>query len=93
MLEHHIWLKCQEATEDMIATTRHYVCTAWNVIKMQKAINPTSSISFGDWSTEECSKRQKKKTLRANWMDFIDQVGTTCNIMHYQDHFAIMQNE
>ena len=77
----------------MIATARHYVCTVWNVLKMQKAINPTSSISIGDWSIEECSKRQKKKILRANWMDFIDQVGTTCNIMHYQDHFAIMQNE
>jgi hypothetical protein len=75
----------------MIATARHYVCT--ECTQDAKAINPTSSISIGDWSIEECSKRQKKKILRANWMDFIDQVGTTCNMMHYQDYFAITKNE
>ncbi|KAL2479882.1 Senescence/dehydration-associated protein-related [Abeliophyllum distichum] len=36
-----------EATEDVLATAGHFAGTAWNVLKIRKAINPASSVSSG----------------------------------------------
>ncbi|GMQ06365.1 hypothetical protein CsSME_00050991 [Camellia sinensis var. sinensis] len=36
-----------EATEDVLATAGHCAGTAWNVLKIRKAINPASSVSSG----------------------------------------------
>ncbi|KAF5743000.1 hypothetical protein HS088_TW09G01062 [Tripterygium wilfordii] len=36
-----------EATEDVLATAGHCANTAWNVFKIRKAFNPTSSVSSG----------------------------------------------
>ncbi|KAI8017676.1 Glycerol-3-phosphate dehydrogenase [NAD(+)] [Camellia lanceoleosa] len=35
----------REATEDVLAAAEHYAGTAWNVLKIMKAINPASSVS------------------------------------------------
>jgi len=34
-----------EATEDVFATAGHAIGTAWNVFKIRKALNPSSSVS------------------------------------------------
>ncbi|GMP91942.1 hypothetical protein CsSME_00042398 [Camellia sinensis var. sinensis] len=36
-----------EATEDVLATAGHCAGTAWNVLKIMKAINPATSVSSG----------------------------------------------
>ncbi|KAF3442973.1 hypothetical protein FNV43_RR16891 [Rhamnella rubrinervis] len=36
-----------EATGDALATAGHCACTAWNIFKIRKAINPASSVSTG----------------------------------------------
>ncbi|KAJ8751065.1 hypothetical protein K2173_016246 [Erythroxylum novogranatense] len=36
-----------EAVEDVFATAGHCACTAWNIFKIRKAINPASSVSTG----------------------------------------------
>lgn len=36
-----------EATEDVLATAGHCAGTAWNIIKIRRAINPASSVSTG----------------------------------------------
>lgn len=36
-----------EATEDVLATAGHCAGTAWNVLKIRKALNPASSVSTG----------------------------------------------
>lgn len=36
-----------EATEDALATAGHVAGTAWNVLKIRKAINPATSMSKG----------------------------------------------
>ncbi|KAI8017626.1 hypothetical protein LOK49_LG04G02670 [Camellia lanceoleosa] len=37
----------RDATKDVLATAGHYAGTAWNVLKIVKAINPASSMSSG----------------------------------------------
>ncbi|THG00228.1 hypothetical protein TEA_020661 [Camellia sinensis var. sinensis] len=37
----------REATEDVLVTAGHCAGTAWNVLKIMKAINPASSMSSG----------------------------------------------
>ncbi|KAL7229291.1 hypothetical protein ACSBR2_007904 [Camellia fascicularis] len=51
-----------QATEDVLATARHCAGTAWNVLKIRKAINPASSVSSG------VLKSAIKD--RINWMDY-----------------------
>jgi len=46
-----------EATEDVLATAGHCAGTAWNVLKIRRALNPASAAKSGAlWSTTRIIK-------------------------------------
>lgn len=51
-----------EATEHVLATAGHCAGTAWNILKIRKAINPASSVTTGVLknAAEETSRKSKK---------------------------------
>uniref|UniRef100_A0A2P2QBY9 Senescence domain-containing protein n=1 Tax=Rhizophora mucronata TaxID=61149 RepID=A0A2P2QBY9_RHIMU len=47
MVSNRFGERAGEAAEDVFATAGHCACTAWNIFKIRKAINPASSVSKG----------------------------------------------
>ncbi|KAF7147165.1 hypothetical protein RHSIM_Rhsim03G0236800 [Rhododendron simsii] len=51
-----------EATGHALATAGHCAGTAWNVLKIRKAINPASTVSSGVLNSTRKSKKSKKSS-------------------------------